>query len=53
MRWSLGRKILILCGFTEKSDILGGEGFTKKQYTGGIAKKGVWIVCRFKRGWSF
>ena len=25
-------------------------GFTKKQYIGGLSKKGAWTVCRFKGG---
>ena len=41
MRWSLGWKILILCGFTEKSDILGGgRGSQKNNILGGLPKKG-------------
>ena len=48
MGWFKGWKILILWGFTQKSDFQGG-GFTKKQYIGAnCLKRGAWTVCRFK-----
>ena len=28
----------------------GGGGVTKNQYIGGLPKKGVWTICRFKGG---
>ena len=38
---------MILLGFTEKSRFK--EGVTRKQYIGGLPKKGgSWTVCRFK-----